>query len=481
MSLFKLMTALLAMLAALPALAEKDCAECSSKAQRSPAVEISSLPMRAVASLAEEYDFSDIVKFPLFERPGTKATFAMSDDSPLVKKMNTDRASFSRLRYLLPNKFRIADGKQFQPVIDDAILKMASTEAGKQAVCVFSVDGIKDVEMYLGVSTAAAKKVRDACVGRNYSEAAVGRLRVMREVRLPFFPIPLVPAKKFVFLFSESGRPEIEGYSTKNNTTYLVLSPESQNAASISRLVAHEIATSYDQLSRLGYLANPSSIEDMGVNLAFGLPNGEYVFENPSRADLEKMKCAFRDPAIRYAASAQRAFNFEDAVRSELGDKTRAAATGSCSEILAKNSLLLQAMARTVSWDTGWYDSQCGIAKTPAARMKEILSRVKTVAATRLPCKNTEACGDKKEMSLCELLLHPRIGPFSADLDSGGPRPSMGGGWSEKISSDQDLMIRAIKGESVSKEEAARLGQRLTFPNADELFHEEQRQEGLQP
>jgi hypothetical protein len=455
----------------------EDCVACGLRKPGLRPRELAILESAAAALRAPssaELDFSAARRFPVRRRPSAAEAEAMRDGAPLLRLMNTDSTLFRRVRYLLPERFRIAPAGSFQPQVDEAVLRLASTDAGKKAVCAFAVDSARDVETYLQVSPAAAKKVRAGCKGYPVPPAVAARLRVIREARPPFQPTPLVPAKKFVFVFSETGRPAIEGYTAKNNTTYLVLTKETADPDTLLRMISHELAVSYDQLSRLGYLSNPSTIEDMGVGLAFGKSNLDpHVFVDPAPAELERMKCAFRDPALRYAATAQRAFRFEDAVSAELGGSPAVAAGGTCSEILAKNSVLLQAMARAVSWDTGWYEAACGIAKEPAARLEQVLGRIRTIEATNLTCRNPKDCGGQRRVSLCNVLLEPRIGPNAQDLDSGGPRPRMGGGWDGAALEREDLILRASAGGGLSPEEARALGGALLFPNIDELHREE--------
>jgi len=459
-----------------------DCQECGLRKPGSRPRELAILAsadqiaefVRRPGAPPSDLDFSAAAHLWEHTRPTAAEADSFSDLNPLVRAMNTDPILFKRMRYLLPAKFRIADGTKFQPMIDDAVVSLAGTDAGRKAVCPFAVDSEKDVQSYFQVSANAAHVIRAGCKGYPVPPALVGRLRVMRDIVPPFQPTPLVPPKKFIFIFSDSGSPEIEGYTSKNNTTYLVLSQDNMNRDSLQRMISHEIAMSYDQLSRLGYQLNPATIEDMGVNFAFGkFISDPHVFVDPPMKQVEQMKCAFRDPAIRYAASAQRAFLFEDSVASETTQSPAVATGGTCGQILAKNSVLLQGMARSVSWDTGYFSGECGIATDPAARLQQILSRIRQVEATKLNCRDPKDCGGKPTMSLCDLLLHPRIGPNSEDLDSGGPRPRMGGGWDDAMVEREDLITRASSGQTLTPAQINMVGEALAFPNIDQLEWEE--------
>ncbi|MGZ3718721.1 MAG: hypothetical protein ACXWR1_10295, partial [Bdellovibrionota bacterium] len=284
-----------------------DCQECGLRKPGSRPRELAILASadkiaefaRRPGAPPSDLDFSSAARLPEHTRPTALEADSFSALNPLVRAMNTDPILFKRMRYLLPPKFRIADGTKFQPMIDDAIVNLAGTDAGRKAVCPFAANSEKDVQSYFQVSANAAHVIRAGCAGYSVPPALVHRLRMMSEVMPPFQPEPQVPPKKFIFLFSDSGPTEIEGYTAKNNTTYLVLSQENMNRDSLQRMISHEIAMSYDQLSRLGYLLNPQSIEDMGVNFAFGKEIADpHVFVDPPMKQVEQMKCAFRDPAL---------------------------------------------------------------------------------------------------------------------------------------------------------------------------------------
>lgn len=468
--------ALLVLLLAIPALGD-DCAECGLRRSGERSRELAVLnTMDLVSNFREpsssSYDWSKVDRLPYQRRPTTNQTIAMDDNSALVKAMKTDKVTFYKLRYLLPTKFKIADGKEFQPIIDDVMLKMASTPSGKQAMCSFAVDSEKDVEMYFSVSNAAAKKIKAGCKGVKVPEPVANRLRNMRAVIPPFQPIPAVPPKKFVFIFSDTARPGVEAYTSQQNVTYMVLGRETMNPDHMLRAVSHEMAISYDQLSRVGYLYDPTSW-DQTLGLAYGRNSYEGApFEKKTSAEVQELKCAYRDPAIKYAITAQRAFKFEDSVVNELGDTQRSpavAASGTCGQILAKNSVLLESMARAVSWESGWYEASCkkegGIAKDPKVRVQQLVTRIRTMEKLKLKDQRTG-----KTVSFCDEVMTPRLGPNELDIYSGGPRPRMGG---TEYSPSDDSLERALRGETLSDEESAKLGGSLSYPNMDQLYREE--------
>jgi hypothetical protein len=469
--------------------ATENCIECGfrkpgHRSRELAILETTASALREPASPAP-LDFSKASSLPLLSRPTSAQADAMAEGAPLLRAMHTDHVIFTRMRYLLPEKFRIADGKLFQPLVDDTIQRMAGTEAGRKLVCEFQGiftppadpenPGVPPkpmtfIQAYFGVSPSLGAALNAGCKGVAVPPAVAGYLRLMGG--------GMVPPKKIVFLFSDGPRPPIEAYTSKRNVTYLVLTRETENRDSLDRMLEHEMAMSYDQLSRFGYHANVATLEDQGTPLGWGKGPFDFVFEAPkTSAELEKMKCGFRDPAIRYAATAQRAFVFEDSVTTELGGSPNVQATGTCAEILAKNSVLLQGMARTVSWDTGWYN--CGIEKDPQARLNQVLSRIRDVAASTLTCKDPKDCGGRKQVSLCEVLLNPRVGPFNPDLESGGPRPRMGGGWDGgEAEARMSLMSQAADGGTVPPAQAVDLGKALLFPNIDDLHREEDREGG---
>lgn len=415
-------------------------------------------------------DFAFVDLLAVHTRPNAQEMQRISDSSPLIRALHTNRVEFYKLRYLFPQKFRVAQAQDLQKILDEAILAIASTETGKQAICPFAVDSDADLQSYFQVSGAAAHTLREGCEGRPAVPAITRRLRIMREARPPFQPTPLVPFKKFVFLFAEDKLPEIEAYSSRQNITYIILDRRDFSFPALVRTIAHELAVSYDQLSRLGYLMDPVTW-DQGLNYAFGRSLREDpVFADIADAPRKEMVCALRDPALKYAATAQRAFQFEDRVSKESNDLSPAvAASGSCEEILAKNSVLLQGMARAVSWETGWYEAACGkIATDPAQRVKQVLGRIRVLTSATLYFRES-----RKAMSLCDLLLNPRVGPGEPDLHSGGPRPRMGGGWGARAESS--MMERAARGQKISAAEEKRLGEALSFSDTGHLYEEEDR------
>jgi|GEM_PF-6790005 len=437
---------------------------------------LTALALATPSCSAWAYDFSEASRLPLQHRPDTEASKRISDSHSLVRAMHTDRHLFFRLRLLLPARFRLAQGEQFQSIIDDAVLELSKSEAGKKAICPFAVDREKDVQMYFATSAQAARKIRITCRDYPKNSALTSRLRFMREAHPPFYPEPRLPAKKFVLIFNEAGSTEIEGYTAKSNVTYLVLTKETMKTDLVRRMIAHELAISYDQLGRFGYIIDPTTLENSGTGLAFGLPPGDRVLEEIPVKEVQRLQCAFRDPALRFAAAAHRAFIFEDLAYPK---STPVAAQGSCRQILAKNSVLLQVMARTVAWDNQAYAILCGDMATEAsARLRQVLDRINTIEAKTLRCTSREACGGRDEIRLCELLLNPRVGPNERDLESGGPRPRMGG-WGNRENHDSSLMERAANGEQLTPNEVRQLGGRLRMPNSlDELYEEEDRRGG---
>lgn len=483
-ALLKTTALLLAGLQAMPALAleqarELDCADCGARTPGHRARELAVLDLKELTTASARlpassaYDYAAVDRLRVQSRPLTDATINMPDNHPLIRAMYTDHVNFYKLRYLLPQKFRIADGKQFQGVLDDVMLRMADTPNGKKLVCAFAADGPEHVQNYFQVSAPAAAKIKQSCAGVKVPDAVRGRLRAMSYANPPMFPDPATPYKKFVFIFSESGRPGVEAYTSTRNVSYLVLNRETMNPDALLRTISHELAISYDQLSRTAYLMDPITWEQ-GIQEAFGNRFGDSTFEDLSRAQVQELKCAYRDPALKYAATAQRAFEFEDAVVNDRGEANRSpsvAAKGTCGQILARNSVLLQAMARAVSWETGVYEGHCGkLEKDPKKRLQQLLSRIQTLEKITLKDKKTG-----KAVRFCDVVLKPHLGPNQLDIYSGGPRPGMNG-WESNYA--PDYLEKARNGNELTKDEMQVLGNSLAFPDMDALYREEDRLEG---
>lgn len=479
-ALLKILLLALALPANANELLERDCSDCGARAPGTRSRDLAVLDLQEVSSripsAANPYDYSAVDRLRLQSRPLTAQAMRMGDNDPLVRAMYTDHVSFYKLRYLLPPKFRLADGKQFQPLLDDVMLRLAETPSGKKLVCAFAADKAEHVANYFQVSMPAAVKIKQGCAGVKVPDSVRQRVLAMSYARPPLFPDPAVPFKKFVFVFSESGRPGVEAYTSTRNVSYLVLNRETMNPDHLLRTISHELAISYDQLSRTAYLMDPVTWEQ-GIQLAFGNRFGDSTFEDLSREKVQELKCAYRDPALKYAATAQRAFEFEDSVVSERGESGRSppvAARGSCGQILAKNSVLLQAMARAVSWETGVYEGHCGkLEKDPKKRLQQLLARIRTLEKITLKEKKTG-----KSVKFCDLVLKPHLGPNELDIYSGGPRPRMGGWESNYV---PDHIEKARAGNELTPDEMRELGAALTFPDMDRLYEEEDRREGRRP
>lgn len=482
-TLWKLTALLLSLAQALPAIAtedvlERDCADCGYRTPGNRGRELAVLNFTEAAarlpSAGNPYDYAAVDRLRIQSRPNTDQTMQMPENHPLIKAMYTDSVNFYKLRYLLPTRFRLADGKQFQPLIDDVMLKLAESPSGRKLLCAFAADRAEDVQGYFQVSASAAARIKQGCAGVKVSDAVKGRLRAMRYANPPLFPDPAVPHKKFVFIFSEDGRPGVEAYTTTRNVSYLVLNRETMNPDHLLRTMAHELAISYDQLSRTAYLMDPITWEE-GIQEAFDRRFGETTFADKSKAEVQELKCAYRDPALKYAATSQRAFEFEDAVVNELGEAGRSppvATKGTCGQILARNSVLLQGLTRAVSWETGVYEGHCGkLEKDPKKRLQQLLARIRTLEKIELRDKRTG-----KTVKFCDLVLQPRLGPNQLDIYSGGPRPRMGGWESSMV---PDLIERArATGAELSGQELKELGGALSFPDVDTLYREEDKLEG---
>jgi hypothetical protein len=192
---------------------------------------------------------------------------------------------------------------------------------------------------------------------------------------------------------------------------------------------SHELAISYDQLGALVPMF-PTESWEKGLQTVF--PDlSPPIFKIPDH--LAELRCALRDPAIRYAAAAERAFRFEDQVIADLGLSAVSpplALHASCERILGERAVQISPLGPSLENEisAGLFREECGGVDLlkDADRTKTLVSRIKLVAATTL-----EFAQNGRRLSLCELILPVHIGPRQPDnLRHSGPRPRAGG-WND--------------------------------------------------
>ncbi len=388
-----------------------------------------------------------------------------AEGAPLVADMKTIPYEFVKRRALLPAKFRILDETRLQQTVDFVVTKLLETEAGRVGLCPFSQ--AREAQAYLGVSAPAVARIAERCKSVKASPVKLHAVRNMAARMLPGDP-PVHPAKRYVFIVSDEAKTPIQSYTSKDNVTYFVFMRGELSAPTVIRAFAHELAISYDPLQRLAYLIDPTTWQQ-GLNLIYG--RGAYEpaqFREFPRQQMASIKCAIRDPVLRYAAASERAFRFEDAIIRELGlEKTSPAVAsygGTCAKAIRRNILLISGIANAIAWETDRYQIYCGrFGATGGSRVSEVLNRLETIAETRItPVKGG------KDQSLCELLIAPKVGPMMPDLDGGGPRPRMGGSEGELKPSDGDDDFGT--GSRLDK-----WNRIFSFPDTDRVFDMERR------
>lgn len=414
-------------------------------------------PTRATASsLAFEEKWIDSAPVQSF-RSGNKEQDLATLKNVWKEIGNGDPLDFSAYIELFPDKFRLVDPKNTQGLIDDLILKILSTDSGKASFCFLSSSKAGFVPYYLGVSKAAAKKIKQVCANQKVTKTQKQFFVMMNSVAFPL-DIPGQRQKRLFFVVSESGAPKIEAYSTKENTSVFFLNRNEITEANLIRILSHELAVSYDQFVSVAKMNDPVTWET-GLSVLFDKPpftgSGPYThFKKPGNENA--LRCALNDPAIRYALTTERAFRFEDKIITELGLPSPALATKTgCADAVRRwlpvFPEIFPLVRSEVDKSLGFLESQCGeeepgrpLSKRPIPewakvfdKMRERLlnpadpqriafvnSRIRTLEETFLEPKN-----GGQPQQLCEFMLEPRVGPRQPAYYGGGPRPRAGG-WS---------------------------------------------------
>lgn len=227
---------------------------------------------------------------------------------------------------LFPREFRLLGHKQTQKLNDHALLKIFSSETGQKSLCFLASKGTKELRQYLGLSLAAAKSVKNICQERNRSLSEAEKSMFDRMHRFsPLRGSVGQPLKKVIFLLNEGAPPEIEAFTTKQNTSVFILPRNDLSETRIVRMLAHELAMSYDQFSWIGDSDSAlGKTWQTGMGVIYGLPlfdpknpgkYSAYFKEGPA----PKIRCVLYDLPIRYALATERAFRFEDQIARELG------------------------------------------------------------------------------------------------------------------------------------------------------------------
>lgn len=340
-------------------------------------------------------------------------------DWPEINKRDVN--GDERLLSLLPDRFRLATAAQSQPIADQLTERIFEASSARRSFCVMGAESASDFETFLGVSKKSALRLKKKCAG--VSVPAHSK-RILNMMRSAIMNQTFQPRKVYAFAATAS-LPTIEGFTQKDGLTVIILNENEMNEAHMLRVLVHELAITFDQV---GGVVGRFETESWEYGLDTIYPEGAYgdVFETP--ANLKELRCALRDPAVRYAAATERAIRFEDLIISELGLGKKSPAltsTASCKRTIGERAVQIADIGQAISWETdlGTY-TECGPGVLRDANRKQTLvSRIRLVADTQLIRRS-----DGSVVPLCDLLIKPHVGARRPEnIRHGGPRPRIGG------------------------------------------------------
>lgn len=314
----------------------------------------------------------------------------------------------------------IENDRTLRPALTSALKEIFRTETGRQALCPF-VKTDSTFKLYIGDFPEIRAEIRARCGNKYDNPVLLGIVRAMSSM-MPGDPGPSAPVKKYSFIGPAGDMASIASFTNKANHTFFLILRKEMSGPLLIRALAHELAMSYDQLARLGYLIDPTRW-DQGLNAAFKQPiYGDPVFESTG-GTVAEVSCALRDPGIRYALATERAFKFEDKIAAELNLDTRTYSVSSFRGTVDRFAQLYLEFTGVIHWETMKYEVACGkLAKADKERALQIEKRAQILE--RIELQNTRT---KEKSRLIDLLIEPYVGPFLPDLDGGGPRPRMSG------------------------------------------------------
>jgi len=324
---------------------------------------------------------------------------------------------------LLPDRFYFANPTAVQPLIDQLLTHMFASLTARTAFCPLAGQSPNDLHGFLGASPATAIALAKMCGPIKLTNDQQRLLNAMK-AHMPGEDTHQ-PSKTYALAVSANTLPPIEGFSAQTGTTLIVVNKNEFNEPHLLRILAHELAISFDQLGPLDPAFDTEDWE-FGLNAVFPAANGQ-IFDTPD--NLKDLRCAVRDPAVRYGAAAERAIRFEDAIIAELNLSPQSpplALHDSCARIIGKRAISISPMAKTVvdETDRGMFREECGVEiQKDALRAQTLVARIQLVADTTLHFRS-----NGQALNLCQLLTEPHVGPRVAEpRRHSGPRPRIGG------------------------------------------------------
>lgn len=378
-------------------------------------------------TLSEEKIPTFLAKLPVYRRD-ERAAPQLTDPEWFIREEAGSPVGFladADLKGLLTSRFRFAQRRELQVLVDVLTERLFASKTIREKLCFLGSLKNSDFSHFLGVSKDGALELERLCAQIPVTRFDRDRLKIMKS-QMPGDATFQRP-KEFALILSLSDTPVIEGFTTREGLTVIALHQRDYSFEHLLRIWIHELAISFDQLSEMAPLTG--RLWSLGLNEVLGFPR---MMDPPLREGLsaKDLRCALRDPAIRYALAAERAFRFEDRIIDELGFLTESPALGlrnlSCAQVIGRRAVQISPIADFIRWETsmGLFYEECDIDLLKDARRTETLvKRINTVASAHLQLSPAEP-----EKALCDIILEPHIGSRIPDnIRHGGPRPRVGG------------------------------------------------------
>jgi len=420
--------------------------------------------------------YNNILHEPRTVRPYTPADVTAL--AAMQKRITAHKYNNNQVIYFLPDHFKLIFGEDSQKLIDDMTLKVFSSDAGK-TLCKLAGTGLEGghligdqqegkvrgdiindkalrLQVFLGISPAAAKKVLSLCGPVKLSAS---------ENEILWEMLNLTEGKEYLFVFPQNDN-LLDGFTTKYNTTLFFVRPGT-SSTELFRYFLHELAMSFDQLAKMAYETERDTWWE-GLDAVF--PNEGENFDRDknavhSNSPVKEVRCALRDPSIRYAAAAERAFRFEDRVLADLKiPSANAAVYGPCSESVIHWIPQLRRLNGAIAFEltSGVFERDCGhkvAGNSPRAH--DIVQRLALLNQTEFT-----VAGHPEKLNLCQFLLSPHVGLKRFDLSSGGPRPRAGG-WGDDREVEEHLQLLS-DGQSLDANDLKKLDEFLKLPDLEQ-------------
>lgn len=401
-----------------------------------------------------------------------------SKDVPLAQALEIDNwGEYEMVRSLLPSRFSLTNGKRLQAKIDHATERIFESSTARKSLCFLAAGKPSDLVAFFGVSKSSAARLQTHCRDQKLGPAQKQGLEHLRALyNLDGGTLSWEKPKRYALIFPQNEAARVSSYTTRENLTLLFVPRPGMSEPELIRFIAHEIAITFDQMNTLAPPHEHREWEGHWLPQVFGAKRGVPVFKTPP--DIQALRCALRDPALRYSAMIERASRFEDQVIRDLGLESASpavAANASCRASLVHWASVQPAVGAPLRWEQENQDPACGRPQDDRDRATTFLQRLDLVNGTVLRFTDS-----KKTLPLCQLLLETRLGDRMPDLYRGGPRPRIGG-WKElripgappeltpgKIEKDLGLLARQ---KALAEKDLEKLNEALRLSNSWQDLH----------